>query len=276
MINSKTKIAGIFGYPVGHSLSPAMQNAAITRMGLNFVYLPFTVEPKHLKRAVDSIKVLGIKGVNVTVPHKEKVIQYLDDVSEEAKKIGAVNTIVNSNGVLTGHNTDCCGFTKSLKEHINPCGRSVFMLGCGGAAKAIFYAVLNAGIKEITVADIDERKANKLLKSGRGHCKINIAGFRDVGNIFESADIFINATPVGMNEKDGSPVEKKYLRKNLFIYDVVYNRPTLLSKYAAATGAKYLNGLDMLVYQGAASFELWFGKKPSLPIMKKTVMEALK
>ena len=274
MIDSRTKIVGIFGYPVEHSLSPAMQNAAISKIGINALYLPFAVEPEQIKNAVNSIRTLGIRGVNVTVPHKEKVIPYLDRISDEAENIGAVNKIINENGILTGHNTDCYGFIKSLREHINPRGKTVFMLGCGGAAKAIFYAISNAGAKEITVSDIDEKKARGLLKTAAA-ANVKIVKAEEAGKTLMCADIFINATPVGMKGNDGAPVEKKHICKKFFIYDVVYNRPTLLSKYAEESGAKYLNGLDMLVYQGGKSFELWFGKKPPLPLMKKTVMEAL-
>jgi len=274
-INSRTGITGIFGWPVEHSLSPLMHNAAISRAGLNYVYLPFQVKPDMLGHAVDSIRALNLRGVNITVPHKENVMRYLDDVSVEAEEIGAVNTVVNDGGILRGHNTDWKGFAMSLREHINPRGKSVFMLGCGGAAKAVFYALSKSGVKEITLSDTDGKKAEKLKKSvGTGHVKT--VPVRESGSALESADIFINATPVGMNEKDGSPIEKKILRKGLFVYDVVYNRPTVLSRYAASAGAEYVNGLDMLVYQGAESFELWFGKKPDLKLIKKTVREGLK
>ena len=276
MINSKTGITGIFGWPVGHSLSPAMQNAAIGRAGLNYAYIPVEVKPGSLGRAVDSIRVLNFRGVNITVPHKENIIKHLDGVSAAAKKIGAVNTIVNNSGKLIGHNTDWKGFLRSLKEHTQPRGKSVFMLGCGGAAKAVFYALCQSGAKEITVSDVDAKKAENLKKSYACGGKVNSVSAKKAGNALRFADIFINATPVGMNAKDGAPVEKKFLRKGLFVFDVVYNRPTVLSRYAAEAGAEYVNGLDMLVYQGAESFELWFGKKPDLKLMKKIVREELK
>ena len=268
------KILGILGYPIGHSLSPLMHNAVIKKMGLDLLYLPFDVKPDKLSGAVDAIRILDIAGVNVTIPHKENIVKYLSKISEEAKKIGAVNTIVNNKGNLCGYNTDYYGFIKSLSENINPRNKNVFMLGCGGVAKAIASSLIDLKIKQLTVADTDTGKAKHFLEGS--FSQIKVVKISQIPDEIRNADIFINATPVGMKVGDRSPIDKKYLRKDLFVYDVVYNRETQLLKDAKKIGAKFSDGLDMLVYQGAKSFELWTGKIPPVEFMKKVLRRALK
>lgn len=274
MISSKTKILGIFGYPIKHSFSPLMHNAAIENMGLDFIYLPFEVKTDNLSDAVSAIRIFNIAGVNVTIPHKANVIKYLDQISDEAKKIGAVNTIVNKNGKLSGFNTDYYGFLKSISEKISPRKKNVLMLGCGGVAKAIALSLIDSKIDRLTVADIDDKKSKYFLEVL--FPQIKVVKISQIPDEIESADIFINATPVGMKVGDCSPIDKKYLRKDLFVYDVVYNRETQLLKDAKKIGAKNSSGLDMLVYQGAKSFELWTGKIPPVDFMKKVLRRALK
>lgn len=274
MISSKTKILGILGYPIGHSLSPLMHNAVIKKMGLDLVYLPFEVKPGKLSDAVSAIRILNIAGVNVTVPYKENIVKYLDIISLPAKKIGAVNTIVNKNGKLFGFNTDYYGFLKSISEKIAPKNKNVFMLGCGGVAKAIALSLIDSKIARLAVADIDSGKAKYFSESSLP--RIKVIKTSQIPDEMASADIFINATPVGMKEGECSPVDKKYLRKDLFVYDVVYNRETQLLKDAKKIGARNSSGLDMLVYQGAKSFELWTGKFPPGDFMKKVLRRALK
>ena len=274
MISSKTKILGIFGYPIKHSFSPLMHNAAIENMGLDFVYLPFEVKTDNLSDAVSAIRIFNIAGVNVTIPHKENIVKYLDQISAEAKKIGAVNTIVNKNGKLSGFNTDYYGFLKSISEKITPRNKNVLMLGCGGVAKAIALSLIDSKIDRLTVADIDTEKAKHFLEGS--FPQIKVVEISQIPDEIESADIFINATPVGMKVGECSPIDKKYLRKDLFVYDVVYNRETQLLKDAKKIGAENSSGLNMLVYQGAKSFELWTGKNPPVDLMKKVLRRALK
>ncbi|MDD5686692.1 MAG: shikimate dehydrogenase [Elusimicrobia bacterium] len=275
MISSKTKILGLFAYPIGHSLSPLMQNAAIKKMGLDYVYVPFEVKPQALENAVDSIRALGISGVNVTIPHKQNVMKYLDKISGEAAKIGAVNTIINKDGVLSGYNTDYYGFTHSIEEKISLKNKNVFMLGCGGVSKAIALALVNSKIKKLVVSDIDIKKVKELLSCRWAVSKIEFVKTEESPCLIEKSDIFINATPVGMRENDPSPINKKLLRKEMFVYDVVYNRETQLLKDAGKIGANFISGLNMLVYQGAKSLELWTGKKPPVDLMRDILKEAL-
>ncbi|PIU83892.1 MAG: shikimate dehydrogenase [Elusimicrobia bacterium CG06_land_8_20_14_3_00_38_11] len=274
MVSSKTKILGILGYPIGHSLSPLMHNAVIKKMGLDLLYLPFEVKPADLSRAVDAVRILDIIGVNVTIPYKENIVKYLDKISVEAKKIGAVNTIVNKNGKLFGFNTDYYGFLKSISEKITSGNKNVLMLGCGGVAKAIALSLIDSKINRLTVADIDTVKAKNFSEGS--FRQIKVVKIPQIPDEIESADIFINATPVGMKDGDCSPIDKKYLRKDLFVYDVIYNRETQLIKDAKKIGADFADGLDMLVYQGAKSFELWTGKIPPVDFMKKVLRRALK
>ncbi|MDO8733535.1 MAG: shikimate dehydrogenase, partial [Elusimicrobiota bacterium] len=204
MISSKTKILGIFGYPIKHSLSPLMHNAAIENMGLDFVYLPFEVKTDNLSDAVNAIRIFNIAGVNVTIPHKENIAEYLDEISEAAKKIGAVNTIVNKNGKLSGFNTDYYGFIKSISEKISPRNKNVLMLGCGGVAKAIALSLIDSKIDRLTVADVDAEKAKHFLEGS--FPQIKVVKTSQIPDEIKSADIFINATPVGMKVGDCSPV----------------------------------------------------------------------
>ncbi|MFH1540308.1 MAG: shikimate dehydrogenase [Elusimicrobiota bacterium] len=273
MISSKTKILGIFGYPIKHSLSPLMHNTVLKKMCLDFVYLPFEVKPDDLLGAVDAIRILKIAGINVTIPHKENIIKYLDKISDEAKKIGAVNTVINKNGNLYGHNTDYYGFLKSISKKNSLINKNILMLGCGGVAKAIAVALVNSKINQLTVCDIDEKKAEVFLDNK--FPQIKIIKTLQISDEIKKVDIFINATNVGMKKGDSSPIDKKYLRKDLFVYDVVYNTETQLLKDAKKTGAKFSDGLDMLVYQGAKSFELWTGKTPPVELMKKVLVGVL-
>lgn len=279
MISSKTKLLGIFGYPVGHSLSPLMHNAAIEKLRLDYVYLPFEVRPGLLKTAVNSIRILNIAGINVTIPHKENIVKYLDKVSDVARRIGAVNTVVNKNGFLTGHNTDYYGFLKTIEEYF-PAGlknKTVVMLGCGGVSKAIVFALGILRIRKLVVSDINIKAVKIFLriasKINNNRCEITGIGAGKIKEYMPSADIFINATPVGMGEKDPSPVGKSLIKKEMFVYDVIYNRETRLLKDAREIGAGCSGGHDMLVYQAARSFELWTGKKPPVALMKKVLKQ---
>jgi shikimate dehydrogenase len=274
LLTGSTNITGIFGHPVKHTLSPMMHNAAFEALGLDYAYTAFDVKPEGLKSAVNSIRVLGIKGVNVTIPHKEKVMAYLDKVDPLAKKIGSVNTIVNTGGCLSGFNTDGPGFIADLKKHgFNPKNKNVILAGAGGAGRAIAVMLSLNGAKKIYITDTDEKKA-KLLVS-----HVPRAGYlsaRMWKNGIKNADILINATPAGMAAGGDPLVEKHFLRKNLFIYDIVYNRTTKLLKYAAEIGAKNCSGIGMLLNQGALAFELFTGKTAPKEVMRKALLKELK
>lgn len=279
MITGKTKITGIFGYPIEHSLSPIMHNAAFKKLGLDFVYLPFLVAKEDLSYAVRSIKILNIVGVNVTVPHKENVIQYLDELTPEAKAIGAVNTICNIGGRLIGDNTDGRGFLASLQEegNFNPQGKNVFLMGAGGAAHAIGTVLVKVPVNRLWINDLISSKAPALkqhLQNQNKKVKIEVISVNDkkLKKILKETHLFINATPVGMNAGDGYVIAPGYVHKKMFIYDIVYNLETPLIKQAKKIGAKFLTGIGMLVYQGALSFQLWTGKKAPIEVMRQALV----
>jgi shikimate dehydrogenase len=276
MISGRTKIFGIFGYPVEHTFSPSMHNAAFGKLGIDACYVPFAVNPDTLGDAVKAIIPLGIRGLNVTVPHKEKILPYLDELSEEAQLIGAVNTVEIKDRTLIGHNTDGRGFLRSLREDakFNPKGKRYLFIGSGGAARAVGFSLALAGAKKIVFYDVDLHKANALAqdigqKTG-ADAKI-ISG--DLLPLFAAeSDCLINATPLGLKKTDPLPLEVDSIMKKHLVCDLVYNPPeTRLLKAAKKKGAKQLAGLGMLLYQGVIAFEIWTGKKAPVAVMKKAL-----
>ena len=272
-INGTTKTTGIFGFPVKHTFSPAMHNAAFARLALNFVYVPFEVKPGDLKKAVGSLKALGIAGVNVTIPHKEKVIPLLDGLGPLVKQIGSVNTIVNSNGKLKGYNTDAPGFLADLRSKgFNPAGKTALLFGAGGAGKAVAAALSEAGAEKIFITDGAEQKALALSKRTKGSVFLQFKGWK---RKIEESDLLVNATPVGMHPGI-PPVKASDLYKSVFVYDLVYNRRTELCKECGKAGAEYSNGLGMLLNQGVIAFELITGKKAPVEVMRKALINKIK
>lgn len=267
-INGKTKITGIFGYPVEHTLSPAMHNAAFEHLSLDYCYMPFSVRPEFLGNAVMAIRALNLRGVNITVPHKEKVMPFLDKVDNEASFIGAVNTIVNSDGVLTGYNTDGRGFMESLAEaEIAVGNKTILILGAGGASKSISY-YLSAKAAKLFIFDVDQNKAVRLVKElcsirSNVECTDSISGLKGI-------DILVNATPLGLKDTDPPPAPPSLLSQNIIVCDLIY-RDTPLLTAAAAKGCKTLNGLGMLLYQGALAFEIWTGIRPPVDVMRNAI-----
>ena len=280
-ITGKTKIVSIFGYPIEHTFSPLMHNAAFSALGLDYCYIPFEVRPEDLKNAVESIRALNIRGVNITVPHKEAVIKYLDELSKEAKLIGAVNTIENRNGRLIGHNTDGRGFIKSLLEDAKTKvkGKSVLLIGAGGAGKGVAVSCALEGASEVVIANRTIKKAEELAKYLSRHFK-KIKFFaiplekHKILNAIVKIDILINATSLGLQGKGLLPISQKDLHRDLVIYDLIYNpQITPLFKIARRAGVKKaVNGLGMLIHQGAIAFQIWTGKKPPVDVMKKAVL----
>ncbi|MEK7332057.1 MAG: shikimate dehydrogenase [Nitrospirota bacterium] len=265
-ISGKTKVLGLLGFPVGHSLSPAMHNTAFEKLGLDCCYVTFSVKPEFLRDAVKSIKALNLAGVNVTVPHKERVIPFLDEVDKEASFIGAVNTIVNDNGRLTGYNTDGRGFMRSLSEaKISVNKKNVLVIGAGGASRAIgYYLCRNAS--KLFLYDIDKKKAGKLI-SDLNKIRGNVSFF---SSQLEDMDIIINATPLGLKKNDPLPVDVNLLNPKHVVCDLIYKKTPLLGK-ASKKGCKTLNGLGMLLWQGVFAFELWTGRRPPVEVMRKSL-----
>jgi len=267
-INGKTRITGLFGYPVEHTLSPAMHNAAFKELGLNYCYVPFSVHPDYLEKAVQSIKALNLAGVNVTVPHKEKVLPYLDEINEEASFIGAVNTIVHSGGRLIGYNTDGRGFMQSLADNgISAEGKNILIIGAGGACRAISY-YLSQKAKLLQLFDIDKEKVGKLVHDLQ-QIRNNVSSVENVSGV-DRFHIIINATPLGLKEGDPLPVDTSLLRKEQIVCDLIYKKTPLLEQ-AEKRGCVNLNGLGMLLWQGVFAFELWTGKRPDVEIMRNAL-----
>jgi len=274
-ISGTTKITGLFGYPVEHSLSPAMHNAAFKALGIDYCYVAFPVHPDYLEWAVKAIKSLNLCGVNVTIPHKETIIPFLDEVNEEASFIGAVNTIVNFNGRLVGYNTDGRGFMQSLSENgIFVDGKNVLILGAGGASRAISY-YLGQKAERLFLFDILKERAERLVKDlTKTLNTLNIAVFDDISRI-KRFHIIINATPLGWKIEDPLPFDTTSLTSDQIVCDLIYKKTKLL-KESSKKGCLTLDGLGMLLWQGALAFELWTGKKPPIDVMRDALYESLK
>ncbi len=279
MATSPSKIFGIFGYPIGHSLSPAMHNAAFLALGLPHLYLPFGVPPRRLKEAIAAMGALGIRGINVTRPHKETVIPYLDRLTEEAQKIGAVNTIEIARGKRIGHNTDGLGFLKSLSEaNIDPAGLRVILLGSGGAARAVAVSLLTRKISELIIRARSARGGILVaqLASLFPNIKISLHPFESKKDFGDQAALLINTTPLGMKKNDPLPYPPSVLHPGWVVADLIYSpSKTALLSAAEGSGAKIVPGIGMLLHQGALSFEIWTKKKAPIAVMKKALEKAL-
>lgn len=275
MIDGRTCLVGLIGWPIGHSFSPAMHNAAFATLGMNWSYLPLSVCPGSLKNAIPGLAALGFRGANVTVPHKEAVIPLLDSVSPEAERINAVNTIViEEDGRLVGHNTDSIGFIVALRRSgFVPEGKSAVVVGAGGAARAVVHGLLAAGAARIVILNRSLDRAEGLVSDLQAEERLQILPLTPEV-LVESArdtDILVNATSVGMEpEADGSiwPAEVR-IPASISVCDLVYNpADTLLLRRAREDGARMISGLEMLVQQGARAFSLWTGREVPLEAMR--------
>jgi len=281
MISGKTTIYGIFGHPVEHTFSPGMHNSAFKKLGMDACYVPFAVSPGDLEDAVRAVVPLGLRGLNVTVPHKERVLVYLDDLSKEARLIGAVNTIEVKKGRLIGHNTDGRGFLRALMEHggLDPKGKRFLLIGSGGAARAVSFSLALAGAAAIVFRDIDARKASLLAQDIREKTGVPsmAIGQESLPQHAADADCLINASPIGLKRTDPLPIPAGLIERKHLVCDLVYNPPaTSLLKTAKKRGAKRLSGLGMLLYQGVISFEIWTGKKAPVLIMKNALARQIR
>jgi len=278
------KVVGLIGYPLGHSVSPAMHNAAFKELGLDFEYVPFEVEPKDLAEALKGLRALHIAGFNVTIPHKESIVPLLDEVTKLARIIGAVNTVLNQEGKLIGYNTDGAGFIDSLKEDagVNPKGKKAVVLGAGGASHAVSIMLAEAGAKSIVLTDVLEEKAKDLSEYIGSYfempCDFLTINSPALQGAIDAADILINTTPVGMHPKtEQSPLNEGIkLPAGLLAYDLVYNPlETKLLRDAESAGCKICSGLGMLVRQGALAFTIWTGEEAPIKTMRQAAEESL-
>lgn len=282
-ISGQTKIFGILGYPIAHTLSPLMHNAAFDALGLPYRYLPFEVDPGRLEGAVKGILPLGILGVNVTLPHKETILPFLDEIDAAAETIGAVNTIEVASGRLIGRNTDGRGFLESLREaNVDPAGKRVILLGTGGAARAVAVTLAQQPILEMVIVARTAARGKALadrLAAITPHLKTSLAGVDFSPGFPADSDrptLLVNATPLGMKQGDPSPFPPRLLDPRWSVADLIY-RPeeTPLLAAAKAAGATIVPGLGMLLHQGAFAFEIWTKQRAPLSKMRQALQAAL-
>ncbi|MBN2057966.1 MAG: shikimate dehydrogenase [Candidatus Saganbacteria bacterium] len=279
------KVTGLIGFPLGHSVSPAMHNAAFKELGLDYEYSAFEVAPEDLAEALNGLRALHVAGFNVTIPHKETIVPLLDEVTKLARIIGAVNTVVNQDGRLIGFNTDGAGFLESLKQDagFEPKDKRGVVLGAGGASRAVCVMLAEAGVSELYISDLIEEKAKELsdyidsyfgIKGGQ--LKVNSP---ELKKAVKQADLLVNTTPIGMAPKvNAAPLPDNFvLPTKLLVYDLVYNPgATKLLTRAAAAGCRTCSGLGMLVRQGAIAFSIWTGKEAPLEVMRQAAQKALR
>lgn len=284
MISGKTKVCGLIGDPVEHSISPTMHNAAFAFSGLDYIYVPFRVTPTGLGEAINGMRALNIRGLNVTIPHKVAVLPFLDEVDSLAKQIGAVNSIVNDGNILKGYNTDSDGFVQVLLEGgIDPGHKRVTVLGAGGAARAVIFGLASRNA-EITILNRieDFDRAIDLSASVANIFKQEVRALEltenNLANIMGKTDILVNATSVGMiPNRNSTLVDKKWMKPELVVYDIVYNPvETRLLREAREAGAHTMSGLEMLVRQGAMSFEKWTEQPAPVEVMREAAVRGLK
>ncbi|GAB4537085.1 MAG: shikimate dehydrogenase [Anaerolineae bacterium] len=281
-ITGHTTLVGVMGWPVKHSLSPAMHNAAFAELGLDWVYVPLPVYPDHVGEALRGLRALGFAGANVTVPHKQAVLAHLDEVGRAAQVIGAVNTIVVRDGVLYGDNTDAAGFLASLRETgFDPAGTYCALLGAGGAARAVAHALAEAGALQVSVYNRSFSRARDLCRDmAKFHSSVRFepGSLKDVASIQDDIDLLVNATSLGMWPAiEASPWPGELpIPAHLTVCDLVYNpQETLFLSQARAVGAEIVGGLGMLVHQGAAAFEMWTGRPAPLETMRAACLRVL-
>ncbi|MGC9318129.1 MAG: shikimate dehydrogenase [Armatimonadota bacterium] len=282
--NTQTRLVGVIGWPVEHSLSPAMHNAALEEMGLNWVYLAFAVRPEHVGQAVRGVRGLGLVGLNVTIPHKAAVIEHLDEIDETASALGAVNTIVRSeDGRLVGHNTDGPGFVRSLRERGHELqGAAVTIIGAGGSARSVAHACAREGACGLTIINRTPQRAEQLAQLVRettglsevASCPLD----RSARPAVESAEVVVDCTSVGMYPNaDVEPVVPGgWLHPGQVVVDLTYNPiDTVMLQAARAAGAAAVDGAGMLVHQGAISLQHWSGREPPVETMRRALLREL-
>lgn len=277
------KLFVLFGDPVEHSLSPAMQNAALQAAGIDGLYIPWRVKGTNLPTAFESLRGMeNFGGANVTLPHKEQAVALVDTLTQEAASVGAVNTVVARGGRLLGANTDGQGFLRSLHEEADflPRGKPAVILGAGGAARAVSVSLAEAGVKEIVIVNRAIERAQLLAECmnrdiGASAIGLGLDDPRMPAMVRDCA-LVVNATSVGLNPSDPPPIDPTLLRSGVLVYDLIYRpRETALLREAKQRGCRVLGGLGMLLYQGALAFELWTGQKPSEEAMRQALVAAI-
>jgi shikimate dehydrogenase len=280
-IDGSTKVVGIFGSPVAHTASPPMHNAAFEALAMNWVYAAFHVEPQNLRSALMGARDMGMTGVNLTLPHKILALDVVDEVHSEARRLGSVNTVLMEHRRLRGFNTDGYGFVKAIEEEFNLSleGKRVLVLGAGGAGRAIAVKCALEGVAMVCVANRTQPKIEPIAKE-IGSTKTTFRALKlnskDIGHAIGEIDLLVNATSVGLKEGDSLGLDPSLFTPKLFVYETIY-RPaeTELLRLARAAGATAVNGLSMLLHQGAKSFEIWTKRKAPVAVMRRALKVVL-
>jgi shikimate dehydrogenase len=284
VITGKTKLLGVIGYPIEHSLSPVMHNAAIAELGLDYAYLPFAIKPEDLPTAIAGFEAIGLQGFNVTIPHKQAIMPLLSEISPVAQAVGAVNTVCRTEYGWQGTNTDVAGFLAPLKALERDWQQTIaVILGNGGAARAVVAACSELGCAAVQVVGRDRQKLQEFQQSWQTSpvtVKLQTTLWQDLPQLLPTAGLVVNTTPIGMHPHDSqSPIPLEMfpgLQPGAIAYDLIYNpRPTLFLQQAAHHGAIPLDGLEMLIQQGAAALELWLGRSVPVEVMRRSLQEYL-
>jgi shikimate dehydrogenase len=283
-ISGHTKPFAVLGHPIGHTLSPIMHNSSIASLGIDAIYLAFDAPPQKLMAILASMRDMGFGGVNLTVPLKEVAFRGVDHLDTSAEIAGSVNTIeFLEDGTLRGYSTDGYGFVTAVKESfgLSLADKSVFVLGCGGAGRAVAITCATEGISRIIVSDIDASRADKVVEEIREispDTEVESAGTdkADWAKAAEAADLIIQATPIGMKQDDAPLLTSEAFREGQVLFDLIYMYPqTGIMSEAESAGAKAANGLGMLLHQGARSFEIWTGQTPDISAMRQALEQAV-
>jgi shikimate dehydrogenase len=273
-ITGHTRAFAVLGHPIAHTLSPAMHNAAFAALGVDAVYLAFDVLPERLMEVLGAMRDMGFGGANLTVPLKEIASRGLAKLDESAQRVGAVNAVQFAPDGMIGHNTDGAGFLKAVEEAFGEPveGKSVFVLGTGGAGRAIALTCAGSGVRSLTLADMDPARSKKVAMEVETQFFTEVKVAESWEREAREADLVVQATPLGMKPADVRPIGPGAFRPGQLAFDLVYMHPeTEFTRTAKGAGAKAANGLGMLLHQGARAFEIWTGLQPPVDVMRKTL-----
>jgi shikimate dehydrogenase len=278
-LSGHTKPYAVLGHPIGHTLSPVMHNASIRSLGLDAIYLAFDVRPDRLLDVLPAMQAMGFGGVNLTIPLKEVAFRGLKQLDESARLLGAVNTVQFTDGGMIGHNTDGYGFLRALEESFGAsiAGAKVFVLGCGGAGRAVALMCAGQGVAEIMLAEVDDAKRNGVAAElNKLYPAVKVAHATDAVSACRGADFVVQATPVGMKQTDAPLLGPEAFRAGQCAFDLIYMYPeTVFMKQAKLGGARTANGLGMLLHQGARAFSIWTGREPDVEAMRAALQKAV-
>lgn len=279
-LSHHTLLLGVMGDPIGHSKSPAMHNIALEASGIPGMYVPLHVKPEQLAEAVAGTKALGFSGFNVTIPHKVEMLKLMDELDESAVCCGAVNTVVIQDGKLKGYNTDGIGYVRSLKEELNSelSGKHITILGAGGAARGVVYALLREQPANVTVINRTVDKAEQLATEfSNDNLQVQSGSYEALDKVLSQTDILINTTSIGMSpNSDETPLEQSRIPEGIIVSDLIYNPlETRFLREAKSRGCTVVGGLGMFVYQGAYAYEYWTGQPAPVSVMRSALLEAM-